>query len=382
MLDPQRLALRNPTAYQMLTSFSITNFKCYKTLELKNLRQINVVSGDNASGKTALLEAVMIAARATPDPLFAVTAFRGVTINQQPIATGTSQITFGVTAQSVAAMGELLCHKGIDDSKQSEKSFSFRFIDSEKKSYSVVVTVDTSSATRLRNAPVATMQSRIISIKRKTGKEQSIVDVGINAGGQITVNPQSPQPFGPVSYFFASSAVYAEADNLLWFSELREKNYEALEAVLKFMTHQFPFISTLEILQPNNVSGLYARLNNGDVRRLTMISSGIHKMVSILLAIAENASGVVLIDEIENGIFHSRYADFWGAIIDFALKQNCQLFVSSHSLECLQALSPAMSEHQSDVCLLRTAYRNDQFCVDQIVGGQLATALAGNVEIR
>jgi hypothetical protein len=42
---------------------------------------------------------------------------------------------------------------------------------------------------------------------------------------------------------------------------------------------------------------------------LSLISAGIQKVVTLLMAIAENRHGIVLIDEFENGIFYSKYTD-------------------------------------------------------------------------
>lgn len=50
----------------MIESFDIENFRCFKQASLKDLRTINIIVGNNGSGKTALVEALAMAAFPTP----------------------------------------------------------------------------------------------------------------------------------------------------------------------------------------------------------------------------------------------------------------------------------------------------------------------------
>jgi AAA15 family ATPase/GTPase len=50
----------------MIDRLSVQNFRCFENLELQNLSQINVMVGDNASGKTALLESLWLAGGGNP----------------------------------------------------------------------------------------------------------------------------------------------------------------------------------------------------------------------------------------------------------------------------------------------------------------------------
>jgi AAA15 family ATPase/GTPase len=52
-----------------------------------------------------------------------------------------------------------------------------------------------------------------------------------------------------------------------------------------------------------------------------------------------NAHKIILIDEIENGIHHSKLNDFWKVIIEIIEKENIQLFVTSHDVETIEALN-------------------------------------------
>jgi AAA domain, putative AbiEii toxin, Type IV TA system len=204
---------------------------------------------------------------------------------------------------------------------------------------------------------------------------------------QITLNPQgqiqgSPalSNLGPSLFIFSSVIDYAEADNVTWFSQLREKGMH--EEIVKFIRDQFPFIADIEVLAPFGSIGLFASLKSGGVRPLQLISSGINKIITILLACANAANGVILVDEIENGIFYEKYEFMWSVLYKFAQKFSCQLFVTSHSLECLQKLAPVIGNNVDDFSLIRTERQNGECVAYHISGAAMAAALSGENEIR
>ena len=45
----------------MIDSISIDNFRCFEHLKIKGFKSINLIGGQNNSGKTALLEALLLA---------------------------------------------------------------------------------------------------------------------------------------------------------------------------------------------------------------------------------------------------------------------------------------------------------------------------------
>ena len=55
----------------MIKSLHAENFRCFKELDLSGLQRVNVVVGKNATGKTALLEAIRLALGGTPNVLWA-----------------------------------------------------------------------------------------------------------------------------------------------------------------------------------------------------------------------------------------------------------------------------------------------------------------------
>jgi AAA15 family ATPase/GTPase len=112
------------------------------------------------------------------------------------------------------------------------------------------------------------------------------------------------------------------------------------------------------------------------------VSNGVEKLLGILLGIATSENGVVLVDELDSCVHHTKIASVWGALRDFSASYSTQLFVSTHSAEWLNGLLPVIKGHERDFNLLRTDTVNGKHVVETFVGDQLRAAIAQNAEIR
>ena len=72
------MSKRGDSQPKMIETIEIERFRCYRQLALSGLKTFNLIVGDNSSGKTALLEAVFLAASGSPDAYFKTRAWRGM----------------------------------------------------------------------------------------------------------------------------------------------------------------------------------------------------------------------------------------------------------------------------------------------------------------
>ena len=105
-------------------------------------------------------------------------------------------------------------------------------------------------------------------------------------------------------------------------------------------------------------------------------------MLSIMLAIASSPKSVVAVDEIENGIFHTHYAGMWRTIVSLLIENESQLFVSTHSDECLRGLLEVDPLHYDKMKLFRTTVQKNKFVVKEFSGRTFVSGIRYGEEIR
>lgn len=91
---------------------------------------------------------------------------------------------------------------------------------------------------------------------------------------------------------------------------------------------------------------------------------------------------MVLVDEIESGLYHSHQTGLWRAVLRFARSYDCQLFVTTHSEEWLRALVDAAGEPLDDIALWRLERDPAQPVVRQFSGASMRAGLETGRELR
>ena len=75
---------------------------------------------------------------------------------------------------------------------------------------------------------------------------------------------------------------------------------------------------------------------------INLSGDGIRKLVTLLLAIYDSRGGVLVIDEIENGLHYTTIKTLWNAILKMAELYKVQIFATTHNLETLKYLNECL----------------------------------------
>ena len=121
---------------------------------------------------------------------------------------------------------------------------------------------------------------------------------------------------------------------------------------------------------------------------INVLGDGFRKVLRIILSIYEYSNGIVLIDEMDNGLHYSVMQKLWEAIFDAAEKYNVQLFVTTHSIDLLRSLvhfldKSSKTAYQSDVSAYKLFRKED----DEILAirydyAKMAYSVTQEIEMR
>ncbi|MDQ7034441.1 MAG: AAA family ATPase, partial [Anaerolineae bacterium] len=135
-------------------------------------------------------------------------------------------------------------------------------------------------------------------------------------------------------------------DSAKLFSHLqRERKQAVILDALKIIDER---VTSLEILYDGYPPMIYAELGLKQPMPIATMGDGFNRVFSLVLAMSAVQGGVLLIDEIENGLHYSIQTKIWKAIAKAAELFNVQIFATTHSFEMIRAAQEAFKETGED----------------------------------
>lgn len=316
-------------------SFRVRRFRCLKEITIEPLEQVNLITGKNDVGKTTLLEALFLHIGETnPELALRIGGWRGLGPEMfsswrslfwqfddgksiELVATTIKGIkrslTITVKAAEATVIEELSPKEGPDFIRSSGVEITFDYAAEKGKSGKVVA------------VPYQVGQGDVIRFElrmKSPVRSASLPGIFLNSRG-ISNPAEENRRF--------SQLIMKKRDHLL---------LEALQVVE-------PRLEKIEILSPQGAPMMWGHLKGyHEPVPLSLFGDGTRRLASLILAIGEAQGGVVLVDEIENGVHHSILKDMWRVVAETASLFNTQIFATTHSHECLVAAHEAYMERE------------------------------------
>jgi hypothetical protein len=115
---------------------------------------------------------------------------------------------------------------------------------------------------------------------------------------------------------------------------------------------------------------------------LRTFGDGVNRLFGIILSLCNARNGVLLVDEVENGLHYSVQTDIWRTIFRLSKDLNVQVFATSHSWDCVRAFQEAASESPEEGVLLRLSRKDDQIIPTLFTEKELAIVTRDQIEVR
>lgn len=116
---------------------------------------------------------------------------------------------------------------------------------------------------------------------------------------------------------------------------------------------------------------------------LRSLGDGAIRLFSIGLATAASADGLVLIDEVENGLHYSILNAFWSLLFHLADERRVQVVATTHSWDCVRSFAAvAVADSASEGLLYRLDRETGRLRAVQYREEKLMAAAKHHVEVR
>lgn len=342
-----------------IDSFTIHRFRGLEELTLEGMGRINLLVGDNNSGKTSVLEALAIYDQPLDELAWLSTARRRVQ---------------GFTSISrVEALKWLFPH-GKQSAEDAEALFTGDLSLSGSGSgglrkLSVHIEEFEGMGRQGLLFQEEVQWSQLSSGQRPKGRGDELergaalrLKLSLPAGvekrsfkvGEYEVWKRTPSPESasiPVQIL----SPFDHAIEELYLGRFRKavlQDYR--ESVLEAIQRVDPAITEVEVLPTQDSrAALYLRHERSGRLPVSAFGDGVRRVLLISLALPQATNGNLLIDEIETAIHISVLGSVFNWLVGACKQRNVQLFATTHSLEALDAILAAGKEHPDEIVAYR-----------------------------
>ena len=336
----------------MYRSITVENFKCFREITIPDLKRVNLFTGKNNVGKTALLEAIFLSLGPTNMRLsMQCSVLRGI--------------------QHVRLDAESIW--GLDFYRGDiSKPIRIRMCDYDGKEYELAIRLSEPEEEIISSSEVTSGngggRAAFLQTERKPSrltaefthsdgsKHHSHAEVVANG-----IKVQEAKVRTSLHGTFISSRAPGEVkEQAEYFSSLMEsRRKDTLLDPLKLIE---PRLKDLVLLYKGDLPLIAGEIDMGPPIPLPLMGEGVNRLTSMILAVShEDKGGAVLVDEVENGFHHSVLEEEWKSLVTIAKESDVQLFLTTHSWDCVQAAHRVFSSSEEyDLGLYRIERSGEQ----------------------
>ena len=312
----------------MLERLHIRNYRVFNDLKIDRLSRINLIAGKNNSGKTSLLEAIfLLAGGGNPQLAISPNIIRGVepgaTVPQMMVHTFWKQLFSELDTSSpvkITGHHESLGQLVLEIAKERPRT----------------IKIPLERTGRISLETLSSEQSLVFHYN--DSKDQQVEgQISVKGQGFEVKQGDTEIPF-PATLL--QSRIGSDKEDAIQLGILRQQKqgHMLLEALQVIEPR-------LQSIEDNSASGapmIWGDIGLHELIPLSAMGEGMTRIARMILALSSAPDGVVLVDEIENGLHHSILPKVW-KVVDTAAKQfNTQVFATTHSFECAEAAHEAL----------------------------------------
>lgn len=312
----------------------INNFRGINSFSAEDLKDINLFVGKNNSSKTTVLEALFLLLGASnPELIIRINNFRDLLLtDEDDLRFIFYNLDYSNIVKIIADTNNKNSYRELNikpssiivDDKTNKKT-----VDSNQSQLSY----DTSFSEKTINELILSLNIKEFQKTKKEYISKLLID-----RGRFTITE-------PKNYKEVLRGVYVTPK--IHLSSNLEKKLEGL-IINKKHNEIIEILNTIDKNITNITFGtnrmIYFDIGISRLVPINLVGDGVRRILAIILAIHDAQNGIVLIDEIENGLHYSALKPLWNAVFKATQKFNVQLFATTHNIETLKYLQKAIED--------------------------------------
>jgi AAA15 family ATPase/GTPase len=318
----------------MFTDLHITDFRGIHDLKLSGFSRVNLIVGENNTGKTTLLEALA---------LVAAPQEAGNLLHRFRLSSGTRNPAKWLRRDA--------CQSNISEISLSKPG----------QTLTVGLAPPEKDPQQLSPNKYKHHQADIGGWRLWTGDKRSELSIRT-----VAVQHRTPQDL--VSDF--STAVRSK------------EGEKELESLLHAVDDRIKAVR-LDYEGDNNRPYISADIGLSERVPIDQLGQGVNRLIAIFCELLGQRPAICFIDEIENGLHHTVLKRIWQGIATVAERLNIQVFATTHSRECLEAAHRCFEERESYDFRVVQLYRVREQIDGRVLGRELIeAAVESEIEVR
>lgn len=328
----------------MYSRVGLENLRGVQALSIDGLRRINLVVGQNNAGKTTLLEGLFLLGGAT-NPVFATTLgqLRGQRLGKTYPDAVWRPLFFNLDP-----------HRVVKVTGQWNDEPDVRMLQIEALRV-------TSYADALETSPrggagmAAVTQEFVIGGLRlrytsADGDEMTTTAMFDPKRGNIEAASKERDDFVRTTFLSARaySSMVHDAQQFSYLLKIKREQ-DVLDAVQILD----PRVQRIEVLSEPGGPAVYVDLGLPALVPLAVCGEGFVRLFSIIVELTASRGGILLVDEIDNGLHHSVMQSMWTLLAELAVRHNVQIFGTTHNEDIIRSALSAFADDASNLGIFR-----------------------------
>jgi energy-coupling factor transporter ATP-binding protein EcfA2 len=339
----------------MLRDLRISGFRGLREFAMSGLGRVNLLVGNNNCGKTTVLEAIaLLSSPGNAAPLWQLQSRRGEFVESAARQVEIAQILHG--RKLVLGGGFQVAGLGTEGPEVMSASLGrpdIVFKDLE----------DDDEEDDVGTPPAELREPLMLLLAWRDGRSAvQTIRLPIGHHGGVRERPtivmrdgSSANPMKPM--FLITTAGLGRDFVVSMFERIVLTPDEAtvLQA-LRMIEPDIERIASIGTQAPRAQRGFrggLAMMVAGQRVPVGSLGDGIWRLLGIALALVQTRGGVLLVDEIDTGLHYSVLVDMWRLVFETARSLDVQVFATTHSRDCYEALAAVAEPGRNEISLQR-----------------------------